>query len=242
MRNFYSVLTLILLSVLISRDVTAQMFSVDGNQRQQTSIPSTYVRTGVSPTEFTYKGNLTGAESPASLEFSNPSFYLALESPGLSLTLNVSNRITGADQINYLGIALELSDRFALIRSNRFIAGIPIQLNTSLTNINQDTVEDNFNQGSFGVSSGGFFRSKLGEKVLVSGVFTPGYSFTSTNAGFVGGSVFSLEGGAQINFLNLIGGRALSLGYNYTFRSFDVDQELYDFDLSSHTISLGISL
>lgn len=220
----------------------AQMFSVDNEQQRRTTIPTTYVRAGLSPTEFVYTGAITGAGSPEALEFSNPSIYLAFETPGLSVFLNLSNNLTGEEEINYLGLGLKLSNRFALIRGNRFAAGIPIELNTSLTNINNDSFQDTFNQGSFGISGGGFFTTRIKNRLMISGDFTPGYAFTSSNGGFVGGTVFSLTGGARVSILDLIGGRAISIGYNYSFRSFDVDQELYDFDLSSHTISLGISL
>lgn len=217
------------------------MFSV-GNSTQRSTLPSSHLRFGFAPTDFTYTGNLMNPERPDELEFSANSFVLNYESPGFDLYVALANNLSGLDNINSLDIGLTLSNNFFLVRQRGFQAGIPIQLYSSITNVNSDRSDINFNQANFGIGGGGFVSLRFGRKAAFTNQFLPGYGFSSSSGGFFGGSMFYLQGKSRLYIYNVIGGRALSVGYDFNFRSFDVDQELYDFDRTSHTITLGISL
>lgn len=68
-----------------------------------------------------------------------------------------------------------------------------------------------------------------------------GYGFSNSNGGFFGGNISYIDVGSQINLLNFISERTLSIGYNYIFKSYDIDLEIYDYDLTGHQITIGIS-
>jgi hypothetical protein len=226
---------------LASQPLSAQMFSV-GNTEQRPSVATSFLRFGWAPTDFNYTGNITGPGNLQGLEFNHGAFYLNFESPGFSIGMSLGNKLIGLDNIGYVDINLTLSNQFALIRSPRFFAGVPVQLYSSLTNINNDREEENFNQANFALGGGAFFLARLSRKISFYNEFTPGYGFSSSNGGFVGGYMFYMRGKSRLNIQDVFGGYALSIGYNFNFRSFDVEQELYDFDLTAHTISIGISL
>ena len=59
--------------------------------------------------------------------------------------------------------------------------------------------------------------------------------------GFFGGTLNYLDVGTKINVLNVIGERTLSIAYAYILRSYDIDKEIYDYDLTGHQITVGIS-
>ncbi|GAB5410509.1 MAG: hypothetical protein BalsKO_28740 [Balneolaceae bacterium] len=143
---------------------------------------------------------------------------------------------------NYFDLSFTLSNKFALIRNPNLVLGVPIQLHSSITNINNDRTEENFNQVNFAVGGGGFINLKLGNRTSFTNELVPGYGFSNSNGGFFGGSLFYLTGKSRLNFSNLILGRSISLGYDFNYRSFDIDGELYDFDLKSHLLTVGVSL
>tara|TARA_R110000868_G_scaffold306734_1_gene568031 strand:- start:59701 stop:60426 length:726 start_codon:yes stop_codon:yes gene_type:complete len=224
-----------------SNSVSAQMFSV-GNSPQQRSFPSSYFRIGMGPTNFEYKGNDINPLGSTLLEFDNNALFINMETPGTNLTLMLGNNITGLKDKSFFDLGFVLSNKFSIIRDQAFTIGIPIQLYSSITSINNDRAEENFNQVNFALGSGGFVNLKLGKKFTFTNELTPGYGFSNSSGGFFGGSLFFLTGKSRLNLINLIGGKSISIGYDYNYRSFDIDGELYDFDLKSHLLTIGFSL
>ncbi|MEQ9309772.1 MAG: hypothetical protein RLN90_09985 [Balneolaceae bacterium] len=221
--------------------VLAQMFSV-GETTQQRVISNSFIRFGYGPATFEYTGNDLNPSGTEILAFDNNAFFVSLETPGVNLSLILGNELSGFDEKNYFDLSFTLSNKFALVRERSVIMGLPIQLHSSITNINNDQTEENFNQVNFGVGGGGFIDLKLGNRISFTNELVPGYGFSNSSGGFFGGSFFYVVGKSRINFNNIILGRSFSLGYDFNYRSFDIDDELYDFDLKSHLLTIGISL
>lgn len=235
-------LTIVLFAFpLMYSSALAQMFSV-GEVPRQRVLPTSFVRVGIGPAAFEYKGNNLNPLGSTLLEFDNTVLFVNVETPGVNLALILGNSATGMDDINYFDLGLTLSNKFLILRKKSISAGIPLELLSSINSINNDRSEENFNQVNFAVGVGGFFNFNLGQKLTFTNQLTPGYGFSNSNGGFFGGSLFYATGKSRLNFINLIGNRSISLGYDFNYRSFDIDGELYDFELKSHLITLGISL
>lgn len=217
------------------------MFSIGESQRSN-AFPSSYLRIGIAPTSFDYTGNFVGTSDPTLLEIENSALHVNLETPGVSLSLILANKLTGLDDRSFFDLGFSLGNNFFLVRERVVSLGIPIQLYTSITNANNEQNQENFNQVNFAVGGGGFLNFRISPKIVFNNEFIPGYGFSNSSGGFFGGSMFYAKGKSRLNFLNLIGQRSISLGYDFNFRSFDIDDEFYDFDLTSHQITLGISL
>ncbi len=226
---------------IFSKPSSAQMFSV-GATPQASSFPNSYLRIGLGPTIFNYVGTDMSTGGSRLLEFDNNSLFISADTPGATLSLLLGNKLVGLKEKSFFDLGFTLSNKFQLIRKPRINAGIPIQLYSSITNVNNDRSEENFNQVNFAVGAGGFLNLRFGKKLSFTNELTPGYGFSNSSGGFFGGSLFYLTGKSRLNFINLIGNKSLSIGYDLNYRSFDIDGELYDFDLKSHLITLGISL
>ncbi|SMO61822.1 hypothetical protein [Gracilimonas mengyeensis] len=240
---------IIILSILsfifiLPAEVHAQMFSVDDENRRQANPFSPYVRGGVRIIDFAYQGNAsTTSGIPADrFAFTGTAAHLGFESGGFSLSASLGNNATGIDDVKYFDLNLNFSNAFFLIREPRFAAGFPIQLGSKLTNVNRDDINDNFSQTNLSIGGGGILSVYVPQRFSITANFMPHYGFSTARGGLFGGSVFSLTGEARVNFLNLIFGRNVSLGYNYDFDSYNIDGEDLDYDFTGHTITLGISL
>ncbi len=216
------------------------MFSV-GDVTGPTPIPNSYLYIGFAPSEFTFQGNRAANPNSTDLELSSTALVLKLDTPSLNLNLLLANSITGLEDQSLLDLGLSLSNGFPVVRRSRLIVGIPIQLSSILTTANSERNQENFNQGSFAIGGGAFTNLRFGRKASIYGEFIPSYGFSNSSGGFFGGSLFMLNGSARVNIHNVIFSRSISFGYDYVYRSFDVDDDLFDFDLTSHQITLGIS-
>ncbi|RNC83067.1 MAG: hypothetical protein ED557_10130 [Balneola sp.] len=236
----YLALFFIASPLLFFTPLHAQMFSV-GEVNRTTPIPNSYLRIGLAPTEFEFMGDRTANPNSVGLESSSTAFVLHLDTPSLNLNLLLANSITGLDDKSLLDLSLSLSNQFTLIRRPRISAGIPLQLSSVLTNANNDQDQENFNQGSFAIGAGAFTSLRFARRAGFVAEFIPSYGFSNSSGGFFGGSVFMMNGKAKFDIHNVIRGRSLSFGYDFMYRSFDVDDDFLDFDLTSHQITLGIS-
>lgn len=216
------------------------MFSVENTTRRSV-FPSSYLRVGLAPSEFVYTGSETGPNGPESLELNNNLLFIGYEASGISFSAALGNKLSGIDEQTLIDIGLVLSNSFPIIRKPSFAFGIPLQLNTGLTIATSELYGERFSQTSFAIGAGGFFSLKLSDKIFFNNELVPGYGFSNSSGGFFGGSLYSVSGKSRLNIINLIGERSISLGYDFKFRSFDVDGESFDYDLTAHAITLGVS-
>ena len=241
MKIYSSLLTIALALLFFSPQSFGQMFSV-GETRGPAPSSTSYLRAGVSPLMFEFMGVQNTGPNTSQLALDNTAFYIGFESPGVELGITLANGLTGLDEQALFDLNFTLSNRFLLINKRGFLAGIPIQLHSSLTNVNNDRTEDNFSQTNFGAGGGAFFTLRFSEKILFSNEVTPGYGFSNSSGGFFGGSLFYVKAKSRLNVIGVLKNRSLSVGYDFNFKSFDIDDDFYDFDLTSHTITLAISL
>ncbi len=219
--------------------VAAQMFSVPDRQ-ERINRPSTIVRVGTSISNFDYKGNLNDPEQFL-LEIDNALFALTIETLGLTANMNIGNSLTGVDDGSFLDLNLKFTNGFNVVRQRKIQAGLPIQLSTGLTTSNNEFTENRFNQTYFSGGTGLFLNINPSRKLQFRNSGVIGYGFSNSNGGFFGGTLNYIDIGSRLNLLNFIGGRTLSIGYNYIFKSYDIDLEIYDYNLTGHQFTVGIS-
>ncbi len=240
MRRYSSPFIIAFVFQLLTFPAFAQMFSV-GESSGPATISNSYLKIGLAPTAFDYDGE-SNDPGTSLLELENNAFFIGFESPGVELNLTLANQLSGLENKSFFDLNFTLSNRFYLINKRNVRAGIPLQLHSSITSVNNNQIEENFNQANFAIGGGGFLNIRIGEKLTFNNEATPGYGFSNSSGGFLGGSMYYLKTKSRLTFIGLIGGRSIGLGYDYNFRSFDIDDDFYDFDLTSHTITLAISL
>jgi hypothetical protein len=221
---------------------SAQMFSVGDGRSRNTNLFSSYVRGGIYLVDFSYKGNPSVVTDNNGLSFTGTVAHLGYESNGLNLGLGFGNSFTGLDNRRYFNLDLNFTNPFYLIRKDNFGAGIPIKLRTKVTSVRSERVQDEFSQTDLSAGAGLIMRVNVPEKLGITTQFIPSIGFSTSSGGFLGGNIYSFAGKARINFYNLIFGKNISLGYDYIFDSYDIDGDQYDYDVSGHLITLGVSL
>lgn len=217
----------------------AQMFSVPDRQ-ERINRPSTIVRVGTSISTFDYKGSSNDPEQ-ALLEVDNALLAITIETLGLTANATVGNSLFGIDNGSFLDLNLKFTNGFNFVRLQKLQLGLPIQLSTGLATSNSDFTENRFNQTHFSGGTGLFVNVSPSRKLQFQNSGVIGYGFSNSNGGFFGGNISYIDVGSQINILNFISERTLSIGYNYIFKSYDIDLEIYDYDLTGHQITIGIS-
>lgn len=166
---------------------------------------------------------------------------LRFENPGIDMYMGVAGKLTGMDDHSYLNIGANLFNDFVITGTERFWLMLPLQIRTSILRSQPSGAETRFQMSSFQGGAGLGVRAKLSDHINFSTQVIPSYGFSFSQGQFFGGRQFTLEGSVRLYIDNLIGERGLVFGYDYEKRSYDIDADLYDYDFSSHSITLGIT-
>lgn len=233
---------LLLILIFVSPNILAQMFSVGGETNEEKRLSSTYFRIGASPVSFNYSGDNTGPNQQDRLDFESTALTIFFENPALSASLSFANGLTGADKERYLNLSIDYLNRLYISRRPSFKAGIPFGLNSNLVNVQNEDVNNDFSQTVIGFGAGAFISIEPGSKVSFTAEGLPAYGFSNSKGGLFGGSNKSLLLRGRLNLLGLIGNTSISFGYDYKFSSYNLDVDDFDYDLTYHRITLGISL
>lgn len=223
-------------------NLNAQMFSVESEERQRVS-GNNFVSLGFGTMDFSYYGTVTPLNQNRLLDLNENVVTIGYEDLNVEARVNFSNSITGSDNGSYVDFSLRFNPGgFPLIRKENISLLLPLQISTQLTSVNKDNRQDTFRQTSFGLGAGASLNVRFLDKVSIRNQFIPGYGFSSASGGFNGGSVFYMNGKSRLIIENLIFGKSIALGYNFGFQRFDLDDNNFDYELLSHTFSLGMAL
>ena len=218
----------------------AQMFSISDRQ-ERVSSNRTFMRIGTAITDFSFRGSLQQIPSARLLELSRAAFVFSIEGTGLQANAIIANNVTGMKDGSFFDLNLRFTNNFAIIRQQRLQAGLPFQLSTGLTTSNNDFSENRFNQTIFAAGTGLFTHLTFNSKTKFEADGVIGYGFSNSNGGFFGGNLFYMTGRARFIIDELIFGRSISFGYDYSIKSFDIDVETYDYDLTAHLLTIGVA-
>ena len=233
---------LLLVLIFASNQTFAQMFSVGDQSSEEVRLSSTYFRLGISPVSFNYTGENSNLSPAERLDFESTAFTMIFENPTLNASLSFVNNLTGADDERYLNLSIDYMNRLLFSRKESFQAGIPFGLNSNLVNVQDEGGSNDFSQTVIGFSAGGFIALQVPKKISFTAEGLPSYGFSNSKGGLFGGSNKSLLLRARLNLLGILGNTSVSFGYDYKFSSYDLDVDDFDYDLTYHRLTLGISL
>jgi hypothetical protein len=239
-------LSLLFLLVLLPAVVHAQMFSVDNEEKETAGIPGFGIYAGVEPMDFNYTGN-NDSFGAAVYSFSANIVRFKLETPFLNIFLGTAGGTTGLDNFSYFNAGINLGYAIPLLRKKNVLVFIPLQGQTTLTRVgNNETVSGAtplFSQGTFDFGTGLEINARLAPSIRIKANGIPRYGFTySTRERDGGGNVKAIDAQGRLYFDELFGEAGLSLGYDYSFRSFDInDLDALNYDATAHSILIGIT-
>lgn len=222
--------------------VQAQMFSIDEPERQRSQRlgTTTVISAGWNFADFSFTGDDIPEEQR--LDFNDNLFSLLLNSPGLDLGIAFGGSLTGMNENSYLNLSARIYNNFPLKRSSALQISIPIQLTTDLTQVSRDNTNTDFRQSSLVAGTGIYTIFKITNRINFQIKATPNYGFSFSQGSIFGGSLFRFDGDTKLLIHDLFGSRALSVGYNFGYKQYDIDGELNDYDFNGHTITIGIGL
>lgn len=250
------------LCLLLPAGSNAQMFSIgDDNSNRFVNRNAPQIRLGIRTFGFEserseiFLPEVPGANISAPfLSVEGTALHLAVESPFIRGFFSLGNNWTGLGNDRYLDFYIEVNQNIYLFYRPRFRLGIPARIGTSNTSVRDDeiTVEFNdqvfassaeFNQLTLRGAAGALIDAQLGRAIGLYADFLPGYGFSNGGFGFFGGNVFTLEGTFRFNLLRLFSSTILSVGYDYDYRNYDVEEnnDNISYTMSSHMFTIGVS-
>ncbi|MFH5886347.1 hypothetical protein ACG2F4_18720 [Halalkalibaculum sp. DA3122] len=244
----YSVLLLfisLLMPLSITEEARAQMFSVEENEpvRERSLIPPNAVYLGLEPVEFTYRGDVSNANSGA-YAFDGPLLRMRFETYGFEAYIGVGGRLTGIDDIGYFDAGAKAVRGLRLVRQPGFQFQIPLQIKSSINTVtnNQGVAGDaQFRQGTLEFGAGAQVNARLGQQVRISAAAIPNYGFSFATGGIFGGQIYELETKSRLYVDRVFGDVGITAGWDYGFKRFDVEENEFDYNLRSYSFIIGIT-
>ncbi len=234
---------LILFSSFLPLFAHAQMFSVQSGSNKPISS-ATYIRVGMGINDFSFTGNPNASDVVDRLDFAHNSFsaYFESEDSGIELGLNIANRLVGLKNMNLFDLSLYYTNVFYLLNRSKVKLGFPLRGGTELVNIASTEDKDKFTQTAITIGAGAHLSLKFNDYISFTNQFLPGYGFSTSSGGFFGGAMGYWMGRSRLNIANVFGDRGLSIGYDFKQFMFDIDGNKFDYDLTTHFLTIGISI
>lgn len=220
--------------------LSAQMFSVDTTERAQYTPLTPYFVTGVSweIAEFVYTGESLLPEDRA--DFNNSVIRVRLENPGLHASVAFGGSLTGMDETSYVNLNAMLFNDIPFMRSARYQLSIPFKIVTDLKGVRRNNAQTEFQQSSFIFGTGLATLFKLTDRVDMSVRGGPLYGFSFAQGNFFGGSLFRTMGQLRLHFADVIGDNALTFGYDFDYRNYNIEGDQNDYSYTSHAFTIGV--
>jgi hypothetical protein len=237
-------LSVVLVSLLLlPRTTTAQMFSVEDEQpRQRTSGPVNNIFIGWEPSDFSYFGPSQTPEQRTSYEMDDPIFRIRYESLGTELFLGYGDDVTGTDSVDFFHIGGSFSRPLPLYMSKEFRLYLPIQLQADLTLAsNEYRLQDKFQQSNILIGAGPGISINITPKTRWSTSALTSIGYSLSPGGTFGGVTYQLNAQTRLALIQLFGSVGLSLGYDYTFKQFDISVNRFDYKLRAHSFLIGVN-
>lgn len=230
--------------VLMAGESHAQMFSVgDDDPVRRGTTPTSGLFIGLEPAKFEYKGDVTGGNA-AIYEFDAPLLRLKFETVGFEAYIGTGGRITGIDDVSYFDAGIRAVRGLRIFRRPGFQASIPLMLKSSITTVSSDQFLGSgaqFQQGTLTFGGGGEIEFRASDRIRFSGRAIPNYGFSFASGGIFGGQIFELETRTRFYLDRVFGDSGLSIGWDYGFKRFDVEENEFDYNLRTHSFLIGLT-
>lgn len=231
-------LFLLILAPVVSH---AQMFSVGESEDRQPTRIQAYSTFGIG-IEFA-DFNFTGSDLPVNDQaaFEGSILRLRFENPGLNISVGFGGTLTGIDDHSYVNVSALLYNDFPVVRSQRFIFALPLQIGTDLKSVQIDRSGNNFQQSSFALGTGASLRYQINRRVGTSLRATPNIGFSFSQGNLFGGRLFRGTTAARLYFNEVFGSAALVFGYDFDYRDYNIEGNQNDYEYLSHAITIGLA-
>lgn len=239
--NINLIASVLLLVLLWPTEARSQMFSVRDDLRGF-SLPTYAVTLGWEAADFTYTGREDDIQANR-YAFSGPLLRLTIESPYLHLYAATGGDITGLEDRTFSQYGLKARHQVTMFYNNTFHLLLPLQLESDITTVTNTSVIQfaEFNQGVLNFSTGAHLQlHNLGQFRIALQVL-PGAGIAFSSAGTYGGTSYVFEGGGKLYYDRLYGKAGLVVGYSYSSRAYDLSLDRYDYDLTGHRLTLGVT-
>lgn len=237
----YILLLSLLIGFICPGAVNAQMFSVGDAEERAPENLKNYTIFGIAleTADFTFTGE--GLEDRNRADFNSNIIRFRLINPGLNITVGIGGKFTGMDNTSYFNAgALLYNDLPIIVNRPRIRVGLPIQISTDMKQVQSNSGDREFQQSSFLFGTGTFAQIKMGSRVDFSIKATPNYGFSFSQGSLFGGSLFRIMGNTRFDIAEVFGQNALSIGYDYDYRVYDIEGNLDDYNYSSHSLTIGL--
>lgn len=225
----------------------AQMFSV-GNPGVRFNTPQTELYAGLEPLDVNFKGgdDITLAQGASAFSFEGPVIRLGYETAAFDIFLGTGGSITGIESASYFDIGGNIDFGLPIYRSKYFSLVLPVRIASRYTNITSDRSlgipgVNRFRFGSLTGGAGAQIASRPLDNFRFHAGAVPTYGFSFASGGFFGGSMGSVAAFGRLYFDRLFGDVGLSVGYKYDLRNYNVDEDVYDYKMTGHSLELGIT-
>lgn len=235
----HTITTLLFLCILYVQPVHAQMFSY-GNVDRSMQIQSNQVVVGTEWVNFDYQGNATPAPGER-FDAEGMALLLALETDAIDMYIRGLGGITGVPDASFFNLGARLHSRLRLFHNDWFSVLFPFHLQTDLLRSRQENSSNQFQQTA--ILAGAGLSANLGTRTSIqaNASLIPSYGFSNSAGAFFGGSARSLEGRFRLSIPGILPNNRIVAGYDYRFREYDIDIDIYDYRLRSHSVVLGFT-
>ncbi|MEX2633282.1 MAG: hypothetical protein WD267_04560 [Balneolales bacterium] len=219
----------------------AQMFSVQAEESGRMDIPANNVILGYEPTTFTFRHSDNDAYSDYS--FTDPVYRVRLELEGFQAYAGVGYNLGINGDINYLNAGAKLEGEFRFAGNQSYFLGIPLILSTDYLQIgsrDETARASEFRQSAAMVGIGLSFGARY-NRYRVESRIVPMYGFSVTSFGATGGSRSSITTQNRLYIDRLFNQIGITAGYDYRTSRYSLDDDRFDYDLTSHSIVLGLT-
>lgn len=217
----------------------AQMFSV-GEERPNLDIPLSEFYMGLEPAEVTYEGEATGSRAGV-FAFEGSLLRFGYRNQMLDLSLRTGGQVTGLDEVGFFDFGGHVDVGIPLYMSRPLSLQIPIRIDSRFTNITNSQSLERFRFGSLTVGAGAKVMARHAPTFRFEAGVVPSYGFSFASGGIFGGSMGGLAANSRLYLDRLFNEFGFSVGYTYDIRNFDVDEDIYDYRVNTHSIQLGIT-
>lgn len=228
------------------RPVQAQMFSVGGDHGPRFNTPQNEFYVGIQPMNVDYKGGTTPQSGAGEFEFDGPVIRLGYNSSSFDFFMGTGGKITAIDEASYFDVGGNIDFGINIVRNQKLSLQLLFRIASRFTNITDDralgiNTIGRFRFGSLTAGAGARIISRPVTNVRIVVGAIPSYGFSFASGGFFGGSLGSISTMGRLYFDRLFDSIGLSLGYDYNLRNYDIDDDLYDYKMTGHSIEIGIT-
>ena len=223
----------------------SQMFSVEEPERRA-RVSTSALLTGLEYVDMRLRTDPDG--SPPVYSISDPVYKAILTLPGIELygayRSGLGDSDIGADTLTYMNLGANVFGSMPVYQTRRVGLFVPLMLSTDFLGIRSTRSQPEAEQfressASIGFGFGGdvnvFNRVRLRLQTI------PKIGFTVSSVGRDSGQITSLNSNIRLSSDRILGRLGLAAGYGYSWRRYSGSDPAFRYDITTHSILVGIS-